>query len=320
MKRTTKNEPLSNPDFIRLSTYIPIAGYTFLAMLVRVVVLSTLMVLRITTVGWSIKWLALFCPVLIITLVLPMHFSFARALMTVAQGGSFSILQALRLTRYRKKLRASLQHALRIVFWGLPFFLMLGWLFYIIVLMDVVTTIRMLTSFGEIATSILSVIANFISGIFGRQSVLSIGGFKEGIYTISGITILTFLVFLWGIWRCSMYRYLWALLVSKSSNYSREMKRLLRKHKWKQLGCGFYNLFLWLPTLFFLFLVILSMYNQILKLLSALFETKLLEPILLPQGTMVLIAIGLFLHLLILPIRRSMTAYLVSYIHQKENS
>jgi len=138
----------------------------------------------------------------------------------------------------------------------------------------------------------------------------------EGIYAILGIAAFALLVFLWGIWRCSLYRYFWAIEITKSKNTHIRMRPLLRSNRWKQFTCGLYNLFLWLPTFFFAFLAILSIHKEIAQMISTLFETKTLIPIIIPQEVILIGVIGLIFHLLILPIRRSMTAHLVSHIHQ----
>jgi hypothetical protein len=314
MRNTQINDLQGNTDLIRHSTYFPIIGYVLIALLVRIIALCPLLLLWAIPVGWSIKWLSILCPVLIIILVLPMRFSFARAMMTAAQSGTFSIWRALRLTQYRRKLQASLRHALRILCWGFPFLFMLGWSYYIIAFMDVFAAIRILATFGEGVVTALSTIVNFIIGIIAGNTVQWTGGFTEGLYAVSGIAILTLLIFLWGIWRCSLYRYLWATESSKTRNSQIRIRKALRGYRWKQFTEGLYNIVLWLPTMFFLLLIVLSIYEQIVGLVTTYINTNTIPPISFPKSVVFLGVIGLFVHLLILPVRRSVTADFINSI------
>ena len=314
MMNASKHDPQSSAGLISLSTYISVTGYVFIALLTRPFVLSPLMVLWITPVGGSVQWLAIVCPILIITLVLPQRFSFARAMMAATQGEPFSIRRALRFTGYGAKLKASLSHALRVFLWGVPFFLTLGLLGYISIYMDVFAAVRILTAVGEIFASVLSAVAGFFKDLSGGQAVMFEGSLLEGVYCILGITLLTYVIFIWGIWRCSLYRYLWALAIAGSGNIHKNMLTSMRISKWKQIGCGIYNLLLWLPSLFFTVLVIASVYQQITTLIYVFFETKVIDPIIFPHETVILVVIGIISHLLILPIRRSKTAHLANYL------
>jgi hypothetical protein len=314
MRKHANNDIRDSAYFMRFSTYFRMVGYVFIVLVIRLIALCPLLLLWVIPVGWSIKWLSILCPILIIILVLPMRFSFARAMMTAAQSGSFSIWRALRLTQYRRKMHASLCHALYIFCWGFPFLFLLGWLYYIIAFMDVFAAIRIFTTFGEGVVSVLFAIADFFIRIFAGNTVRWAGGFAEGLYAVSGIAILALLLFLWGIWRCSVYRYLWAIGSSKTKNSQIKISSVLRGYRWKQFMRGAYNIILWLPTLFFLLLIVLSIYEQIAELITTYINTNTIPSISFPKGVVFLGVIGLFVHLLILPVRRSVTADFINTI------
>ena len=308
-------------------TYLPMAGYVLAALLVRAAAFSPLAVLWAVPTGSALQWIAVLCPLLLVFVVLPLRMSFAQAAMDAAQGGGFSIRQAFNLTGYAGKLWAALKHALRVLLWSLPLLVFLGELFYLLFTVDLVGAIRTITAFGEGAANALTGITNFVVGLFGGAGVQLDFGFLEGLYVIASIGALALLVFLWGAWRCSVYRYLWVQHAAAGQRMG-SITTAMRGHRVKQLLYGLYNAFLSLPTLLFALFVTLSMYDKADAMISAAFDTtqsfaaSWFEALLtllgmaihltITVGDLLLIAIGVLVHLLILPLRRSATALLAA--------
>ena len=307
-----------NTESIKLSTYIPMVGYVLIALLVRAVVCSPLILLKAAEPGSVLAWLAILCPVLIVALVLPLRFSFAEEAIATMQNGVFSIRQALSLARYKEKLLAGIKHALRVLCWGIPLLLVLAGLYYLLVWMDVFATVRLITTFGKTAASVFSGIGGFFAGLFGGSGVQLDYGFREGIYVMVGIGVVAIMILLWGAWRCSVYRYLWAYRTRNGAGYSVKIKAAMRENRGRQLLTGMYNAFLCLPSLALALLISLTIYSKIMEFIIVLYNEGIMQPIAISTGEWVLLAVGLVLHLLILPVRRSVSANLVHTIQLRK--
>lgn len=236
-----------------LTFYLRTLLYMIMALVMRMVAFLPLGALVLFPEGSYFRWLALLCPVLLIFFILPLRFSFAQALVQPARGRWFSFDKATSVQGYAGKLGESLVHALNIIKWGIPLWVMIGGCVYYYLKLDSITLMSNVEKIGATVVAISFSVANFFIGIFGGVLLVPNGGLMEGLYTILIALGLGVLILLWGVVRNSAFRYIWAQAKENQQSPRKLARRRLAGRRWRQLGVALLNLILWVPAGYIVF-------------------------------------------------------------------
>ncbi|MDD3212691.1 MAG: hypothetical protein PHY64_03415 [Eubacteriales bacterium] len=306
MMATTENERAGMYRQNPFIFYLWILLYMFIALVMRVIALLPLGALFVFEAGSPWRWLAVLTPVLMLFVILPLRFSFARAL---ARGkGSFSLRNALNLNDYGEKLGESVLHALHIIKWAIPLMLMLTAGYYFYNNVDLITLLNDLSLLGAGAVTVLAWFANIFIGIFGGTQIIPNGDLMEGVYTVLAVYALGFLTLLWGMVRNSAFRYIWAVADAMDKDPHAEARRRLRDRRWKQLGVALVNLILWAPALYVTFTTLRDVLGNLSDAFYTVLSTHTLN---LPEfgGAVGPLLFAFFVcYMPLLPLRRIVTA------------
>jgi hypothetical protein len=293
-----------------LTFYLRALLYMFMALLWRVVALVPLAAALLwIPEGSAFRWVALLTPLIIIFFILPMRFSFAQALVQPARERRFSFDRATGVTGYGAKLGEGIVHALNIVKWGIPLWLMLGACYYFFRETDAITLMKGLEALGAGVVGVLYAIANFFIGIFGGTHLVAAGGLMEGVYAVAAILGVGVLVLLWGTVRNSAFRYIWALAKHNGQRPRAEARRRLTGRRWPQLGVSLINLLLWAPALYVVFTTIRGMLNNLSNTVFNYLATRQLDLPELSSALYPLLFAFLVCYMPLLPVRRILTAF-----------
>jgi hypothetical protein len=199
------------------------------AILIRAIALSPLLALVLVKSGDPLQYIAILAPVLYIFVVLPLRFSFGEAMHKASQGGKFFSGKLLSLRGYGEKCKALLFQVLHSLPWTLPLVIgaVVGLYYWYVV--DLATSMNLVRSLGK---------------LLGPEY-----GFKEGVYMLIGAAGLLSLVFLYGLVRGGMLRFVWAQSGGNYKNARGEMLRRLRRGRFGQLLIGIVQGLLRLPVL-----------------------------------------------------------------------
>ncbi|MEG1570213.1 MAG: hypothetical protein RR431_03360 [Clostridia bacterium] len=292
-----------------LTFYVRTLLYMLLALSLRLIAFAPLVCLFVFPAGSALRYLALLCPLLLIFVLLPLRYSMAEALVQKPGARRFSFDTALSLSHYGEKLTESLLHALNVIKWGIPLFLMLGYALYCFREIDLATLLGAISSIGANLTAFWCTIANFFITLFGSINVLKpAGGIGEGMLVIAVILGIGVAVWIYGAMRNSVNRYCWVLATQHDRSPRVETRRDMRGRRFRQLLAGLLNLVLWMPFVWSVASVLKSVLSGVsMQLMMMLTQHKLplidLTAVLLP----ILLAFA-FLYLPLLPIRRFVTA------------
>lgn len=199
------------------------------AILIRAVALSPLLALVLAKSGDPLQYIAILTPVLYIFAVLPLRYSFGEAMHRAIEGGRLLSGKLLSFKGYGEKLKAVLFQALRSLPWTLPLIAGLGAGLYYWYAVNLATSMNLVRSLGK---------------LLGPDY-----GFKEGLYMLIGVVVLLALVFLYGLFRNGMLRFVWAQSGGKYNSARAEMLRRLRGGRFGQLLMGIVQGLLRLPVL-----------------------------------------------------------------------
>ncbi|MEG0491828.1 MAG: hypothetical protein RR696_01365 [Clostridia bacterium] len=292
-----------------LTFYVRTLLYMLLALSLRLIAFAPLVCLFVFPAGSTLRYLALLCPLLLIFVLLPLRYSMAEALVQKPGARRFSFDTALSLSHYGEKLTESLLHALNVIKWGIPLFLMLGYALYCFREIDLATLLGAISSIGANLTAFWCAIANFFITLFGSINVLKpAGGIGEGMLVIAAILGIGVAVWIYGAMRNSVNRYCWVLATQHERSPRVETRRAMRGRRFLQLLAGLLNLVLWMPFVWSVASVLKSVLSGVsMQLMMMLTQHKL--PLI--DMTAVLLPLMLafaFLYLPLLPIRRFVTA------------
>lgn len=292
-----------------LTFYIRMLLYMVVALFIRVLALAPLACLFLFPAGSPWRYAALLCPALMILLVLPLRFSFAEALVQKPRQRYFSYDTALNMHLYGEKLSEGVRHALNVLKWGVPFFLMLGGCYYCYKQIDMFTLLAQITNIGKTAVGICNSIANFFRSLFSVGEPLTYaGGMGEGLYVVIGALGLGLLIWLFGAMRNSATRYIWVLATRSERALRPEARRRLRGRRMRQLLVALINLVLWAP---FVWVVAVSLKGVVSdlsgQLMMALAQKKMPDVDLLSVAKPLIFAF-VCLYFPLLPARRYLTA------------
>lgn len=292
-----------------LTLYLRTLLYMFIALFLRVVALAPLAFLLVFPHGSPARYLALLCPALLIFLVLPLRYSFAEALVQKPGRRWFSFDAALSMSGYGEKLAEALLHALNVLKWGIPLFLIAGYYYFCYENVDVFELLKLIEGLGKGVTDIWCAVANFFITLFGGAHTLtSNGALMEGVYVLLAALGAGALIWAYGALRNSGARYIWVAATRGERSPRTETRRRLRGRRWTQLGVGLVNLALWSPFLIVLCTslkdVVGGMSTQLMLMMAqsgmpALDLVKTAGPLLLAF---------FFLYMPLLPVRRWLTA------------
>lgn len=230
--------------------YLRTLLYMFIALFLRVVALAPLAFLLVFPHGSPARYLALLCPALLIFLVLPLRYSFAEALVQKPGRRWFSFDAALSMSGYGEKLAEALLHALNVLKWGVPLFLIAGYDYYFYKTTDAFGLIEQISGLGQGVINLWCAVANFFITLFGGAHTLtSNGALMEGVYVLLAALGAGALIWAYGAVRNSGARYIWVAATRGERSPRTETRRRLRGRRWTQLGVGLVNLALWSPFL-----------------------------------------------------------------------
>lgn len=303
---TTENERAGMYRQNPFVFYLRILLYMFIAFVMRVIALLPLGALFVFEAESPWRWLALLTPVLLLFIILPLRFSFARAL--ARSKGNFSLRKSLYMDDYGEKLGESVLHALHIIKWAIPLILMLGVGYYFYNNVDLITLLNDLSVLGAGVVTVLAWIANIFIGIFGGEQIIPNGDLMEGIYTVMAVYGLGVLILIWGIVRNGAFRYIWAVADAMDKDPHAEARRRLRDRRWKQLGVAFINLVLWAPALYITFSTLKGVLGSLSDAFFTVLSTHTLD---LPElgGAVGPLLFAFFVcYMPLLPLRRIVTA------------
>ena len=292
-----------------LTFYLRTLLYMIMALVMRMVAFLPLGALVLFPEGSYFRWLAMLCPVLLIFFILPLRFSFAQALVQPARGRWFSFDKATSVQGYAGKLGESLVHALNIIKWGIPLWVMIGGCVYYYLKLDSITLMSNVEKIGATVVAISFSVANFFIGIFGGVLLVPNGGLMEGLYTILIALGLGVLILLWGVVRNSAFRYIWAQAKENQQSPRKLARRRLAGRRWRQLGVALLNLILWVPAGYIVFRTVRSTLSNLSTMLFNYMATRQLN---LPELSTVLYPLlfaFIVCYLPLLPVRRIMTAF-----------
>ena len=306
---TTENRIPKSTRQNPLTFYLRTLLYMVMALVMRVVAFAPLGALWIFPEGSHWRWLALLCPLLLIFFILPLRFSFAQALVQPARERRFSFDKATSVANYGSKLGQALVHALNIIKWGIPLWLMLGAGYYFYNKTDAITLMKGVGDVGAAVVTVLFAVANFFIGIAGGTALVPNGGIMEGLYTIGAVLGIGVLILLWGVMRNSAFRYIWALALQTNQNPRAEARRRLTGRRGVQFWVAMVNLILWVPALFVLFTTLKGMLSGLSDTLFNYVATKQLNLPELSNSLTPLIFAFAVCYLPLLPVRRILTAF-----------
>ena len=308
MEQTENRLPQSkrqNP----LTFYLRTLLYMVMALVMRLVAFLPLGALILFPQGSYFRWLALLCPLMLIFFILPQRFSFAQALVQPARERRFSFDKATGVSNYGRKLGEALVHALNILKWGIPLWLMLGACYYFYTKLDAITLLKGIGDIGAAVVSVGFAVANFFIGIFRGTALVPNGGIMEGLYTICVVLGIGALILLWGTVRNSAYRYIWAQAMQNGQNARTEARRRLTDRRAKQMGVALINLLLWVPALFVVFTTLKGMLSNLSDTLFNYLSTKQLSLPELSNAVYPLLFAFVVCYLPLLPVRRILTCF-----------
>ena len=199
------------------------------AILIRVIALSPILALVLVKSGDPMQYIAILSPVLYIFVVLPLRFSFGEAMHHAAQGGRFFSAKLFSLKGYTEKIKAVFFQVLHSLPWTLPLIIGAAIGLYYWYVVDLATSMNLVRSLGK---------------LLGPEY-----GFKTGLYMLIGAAGLLFMVFLYGLARGGMLRFVWAQSGGRYKNARGEMLRRLKRGRLGQLLMGLVQGLCRLPVL-----------------------------------------------------------------------
>lgn len=239
------NKKQSYPAF-----YLSMIHYMIISLVIRAIAFAPLAALLLCS--GAMKAIALLCPILVVTLVLPRRFSFADALVQdSSKERYFDLTKALSFDNYLEKLRLSLLHAVKVALWGIPMFALVAYFYHLYVGVDIMTLLAMLKKAGMLLIEPGKCIANFFRGIFGQPALeyANVNSMAEGITVVMLLIGIAGLIWLFGACLNSPYRYLWAMSKHGNTSLKETVKNQLQGRFWKRVAAMLINLALVLPFL-----------------------------------------------------------------------
>lgn len=302
--------------------YLCLFAYMLLMLLLRVVMLAPISCLFFFGETTALCFLSLLTPAIFLLVVLPLRFSFADAIVREnPQDRYFSFGKALSFSRYGAKLGQSILHGVKILLWGLPFYLIVGYSYYVFSSGKNLAFLQIyLPNLGKVGLTVLYSVANFFLRIAKKDLlVVPKQTLAEGIVFLFVLLAVSVLIWLIGAVLCSGRRYLWALSEHNDTTVNTEFRHHLMGRRWAQLGNGLVNFLLVVPFLIVTFLLIKSLftnaYNIIILAMMGVnpnFDTSILT-----QNAVKLVVAFLGLYMTVLPIRRYRTAAFITHRSRK---
>lgn len=256
-----------------MTFYLRILLYMFTALAMYLLACAPLASLFVFSEGSRLRYAALLTPMLLIFVVLPLRFSFADALVQeLPRDQNFLFSKAYSFKHYFGKLAETLLHLINIFKWGIPFLALIGVIGYSVYNMggdmNFADVFNMITKIGDTLLSIWNAIANFFITLFGSVNKLESSGSAAivGISAILVLTLITILVWCYGIVRNSATRYIWVIATRKEHAVRGEIRSRLSGRRWQQFLAALVNFVLLLP---FLLGVVYSMRGVISDLSTA---------------------------------------------------
>lgn len=303
-----------------LTFYLRTLLYMFVALLLRLAALAPLACLFVFPAGSPLKLLALLCPVLLVLLVLPLRYSFAEALVQRDGRRYFSFDTALNMGNYGEKLAESLLHAVHVVKWGLPLFVMLIYGYYWYKEVDALTLLSTLTRLGRTWTEMRCTVANFFLNLVGATPLTPPQNtLMDGAMAVLAVFGLGVAVWLYGAVRNSAARYVWAYADRNDHSPRKELRRRLRGRRLAQLGMGLINLILWIPFAIAAAAAVKEALTGAAEALLASFTQQGSSGLDMAAAVVPLLMAFLLLYMPLLPIRRILTAAFALWDRQPQN-
>lgn len=289
--------------------YLRMLAYMLLALLIRVAALLPLLCLTLFPAGTWQRWLWLLSPALLVFLVLPLRYSFAEALVQQPGERRFDFNTAFHLGNYGEKLAESVLHALHVLKWGIPLFLMLGYAYYVYNEVDALTLLQGITQLGGVWSHLWCAVINGVGGLFGAEpAVPAVNTLMDGVLVLGLILALGVLIWLFGAVRNSATRYIWVLATRADRSPRTEVRRRLIGRRFRQWAVGLLNFLLWLPFLAALAATLKNAVSDLSSTLMMAVAQGTLPEINLAGMALPLVLAFVLLYLPILPIRRWLTA------------
>ncbi len=292
----------------RTAFYLWLLLYMFLALALRLVTFVPLFALKVFPEGSTLTYLAVLCPLLLIFVVLPLRYSFADALVQRQGERCFRLEDAFSFADYGEKLSQSVTHAVQVFKWGIPLIAMLAYAYYQYETMDFVTLFKSVTALGKGLTDGWCAVANFFTGLFGGEPLVSDGGLDEGLLVIAGALAIGVLLWLYGAVRNSAARFIWVTASREDRSPRKETRRGLRGRRLRQLGVALINLVLWAPFLLVVLYVLKGVVSEAASQMMLVLTQRSLPAIDFASAGWPLALGFLFLYMPLLPIRRIRTA------------
>ncbi len=238
------------------------------------------------------KIIAVFSPVLWVTVVFPARIRYGELMAAFARDGS-SPLNPRDLLIQKQNWRGVIYGRVELVRWlALPFCTLTIILLLMLIFLNPFSVLRIILEGSTWIATALGTMAAFLPRLMMGEPPVAQASVLAGVITLSAMMFISLCLLIWGMFRTSAYRFGYPGMPRVS-----DMRMLLHN-----------NLYLWMPTLALLFSLFLLSYGEIGLIVANVLSVNPVFSVKLQIPELILAALAVISYVLFLPLRKLNTA------------